>query len=80
MTDTKSIVFIKNQNSWADLMCPFPGDEQEQDGVLDMLEKMSAWMPTIGAVLKLSAAEKDLQVKLAVQVAYLEQSECTIIV
>lgn len=78
--NTKSIVFIKNKNTWADLTCPFPGDEQEQDVVLDMLEKMFSSMPTTGAVLKLFAAEKDLQVKLAVRVAYLEQSEYTIIV
>lgn len=45
-----------------------------------MPQKMSAWLSTIEAVLKLFVAGKDLQVELAVQVAYLEQSEYTVIV
>lgn len=57
------------------LKCPFPGDEQEHDVVLGMLSEGFSEFPTIGAVLELSVAGKDLQVKLAARQAYLKQSE-----
>lgn len=40
-----------------------------------MLSEGFSEFPTIGAVLELSVAEKDLQVKLATRQAYLKQSE-----
>jgi hypothetical protein len=58
------------RNSWSNLKCPFPGDEQEQDVVLGMLQKSSACLPAIEVVLKPSVAGKGLQVKLVGQKAY----------
>lgn len=60
-------------------MCLFPADEQEQeqDADLDVLMTMSCTcLLAIGVVLKQSVAEIILQVELADQKAYLEQSEC----
>lgn len=59
-----------HQNSWSNLTCPFPGDEQEQDVVLGMLQKSSACLPAIEAVLKPYVAGKGLQVKLVGLKAY----------
>jgi hypothetical protein len=72
-------IIYYNETSRYKILCylkfPFPGDEQEQDVVLGMLSEGFSEFPTIGAVLELSVAEKDLQVKLAARQAYLKQSE-----
>lgn len=60
-------------------MCLSPGDVQEQDLMLGLIEKTCVGCATTRAVLKQSAAEKALQAKLADLKACLQQSRKKII-
>ena len=73
--EKKKISILVSFETMCYLKSPFLGDEQEQDVIFGMLSDRISETPAIGAVLELSVAGKDLQVKLAARPAYSKQSE-----